>query len=268
MTYEFKNRIKIDDTIRDIKRLAGKEWPMMLATYIAEMAADADEGLTLHTRNKFDLHSEYIPKGIRSTPSNPEQIKKVANSLAKYYDGFGAVYLRGSSDPKKSLSFMADHDRGMKRDPQNVWRSAHGKFIATPASGLKSKSFRTQSGKVKQRYKPSTLLERFSQSGSRYERGTTLTDKYPGRQSRNKARLPGKVFLIRGRNSGYPIAVRRISRGSGENKGQLETLYTLHNSADIKGGYWQAEDTVIRIARRSHRRIATFTSNRLAARFK
>lgn len=268
MAYDFKHRVKVDNTIKDLKRLAGKEWPMMLATYISEMAADADDGLTLHTRNKFDLHSEYIPKGIRSTPSNPAQIKKVANSLAKYYDGFGAVYLRGSSDPKRSLSFMADHEGGMKRKAQDVWKGAGGKFIAKPASGLRKLQFKNTRGGVKQRYKPGNIMQRFDSAGSYYNGVTTITRKFPNRRGPNKATLPGKAFLIRGKYSGWPVVVRRTTRGSGYDPGKLETFYTLHYTADIKGGFWDAEDVVIRIARRTHRRIATYNSARLAARFK
>lgn len=269
MAYDFKNRIDIDGTIKDIQRLYGKEWPRTLAGYIGDMAANAEHAAELQTRRKFDLHSEYVPRGIRSTPGTPAQLQKVAKSLEKYYDGFGAVYLRGSPDPKRSLSFMVHHEVGFKRKPHSVWRSANDqRLIATPGEGLKNKSYRTQSGRIKERYKPGTLLKRFESSGSRYEQGTTLTNKYPGRRGPGKARVPGKVFLIRGNNSGYPIAVRRITRGGGEEgKGKLETLYAMHPDIEVKGGLWEFEDTVIRVSQRAHRRLIKHNVNRLAARF-
>lgn len=269
MAYEFKNRIDMTDLLGDIKRLYGKGWPKMLAAYIGDMAEDADDAATLRTRGEFDLHSEYIPRGIRSTPGTPAQLRKVENSLKRHYDGFGAVYLRGSADPKRSLGFMAHHEIGFKRDPESIWRSAQNKkYIANPGAGLRDKSFRTQTGKVRKRWKPATLLDRFEQSGSRYEHGTTKTNKYPGRRNPGAGTVPGKVFLIRGRNSGAPVVVRRVSRGGGEEgKGKLETLYHLSDSAEIKGGVWRFEDTVIHTAKRSQRRIARFQSNRLAQRF-
>lgn len=267
MAYDFKNRIQMDDTLRDIQRLYGKEWPKTLAQYIGDMAADAEDGAELRTRSVFDLHSEYVPRGIKSAPSTPAQLRKVQKSLAKYYDGFGAVYLRGSPDESKSLGFMADHENGIKRKPQSAWRSANGeRLIATPSDGLKSKAFRTQTGRVKKSVSPSKLLNRFEKAGSRYEHGTTLTNKYPGRRGRGRANIPGKVFLIRGKYSGYPIAVRRISRGSGGTKGKLETLYAMHPDVEVKGGEWQFEDTVIRVAKRTHKRHIKANVRRLAAR--
>lgn len=258
----------MDKTLRDIQLLAGKEWPKVLAQYIGDMAADAEDAGELRTRTVFDLHSEYVPRGIKSVPNTPAQLRKVEKSLAKYYDGFGAVYLRGSSDPSKSLSFMADHENGMKRKPQSAWRSANGqRLIATPSEGLKSKAFRTQTGRVKKAVSPSKLLSKFTQAGSRYEHGTTLTNKYPGRRGKGKAHVPGKVFLMRGKYSGYPIAVRRITRGSGGTKGKLETLYAMHPDAEVKGGEWQFEDTIIRTAKRTHKRIIKGNVRRLAARF-
>lgn len=257
------------DMLADLTKLYGKGWPKMLAHYIADMADDADQAGELRTRQEFDLSSEYIPQGIKSTPSTPAQIKKVEKSLAKYYDGFGAVYLRGSADPKRSLGFMVDHEVGFKRDPQDVWRSAGEKLIATPQDGVKSKSYKTQSGRIRKRWKPGTLLDQFGKAGSTYQHGTTITRKYPNRNKPGAAKVPGKVFLIRGKNSGYPIAVRRVSRGGGERgKGKLETLYAMHPSVEVKGGVWRFEDTVIRVAKMTQRRHAMHNSDRLAARFK
>lgn len=265
MAYAFKTRIDMTDMLADLTKLYGKGWPKMLAHYIADMADDAEQAGELRTRQEFDLHSEYIPRGIKSTPSTPAQIKKVEKSLSKYYDGFGAVYLRGSSDPKRSLGFMVDHEVGFKRDPQSVWRSANGdKYIAQPAEGIKSKAYRTQTGRIKKRWRPSTLLEHFDRSGSRYEHGTTKTNKYPNRS--NKARLPGKAFVIKGK-SGRPVVARSISRGSKSSGGKLEILYTLHREARINP-VWRFEDTVISAAKRTQKRTAIYNSNKLAGRFK
>ena len=262
MAYEFKTRVRVDGLIKDLKRLYGKEWPRMLANYIADMASAADDGVTLQTRRVFDLNSEYIPRGIRSTPSTQAQINKVANSLAKYYDGFGAVYLRGSPNPKRSLSFMVDHEVGRTRKPQK-------KYIATPGEDMTGKAFKSQTGKVVKRWKPKTILHKLKTSGSTYDGRTTITRKFPNRQKRGNARMPGSVFLIRGKGHGLPVVVRRITRGGGDDgKGKLESLYVMHDEAEIKGGQWRFEDTVIRIARRTQRRIAMFNSNRMAARFK
>lgn len=262
MAYEFKNKIQIDDTIRDLEKLYSKEWPRAMAHYIADMAANADDATTLQTRRIFDLKSEFVPRGIRSTPSTPSQINKVANSLAKYYDGFGAVYLRGASDPKRSLSFMVDHEVGRVRNPLN-------KYIVTPGEDMATKAYKSRSGRVVKRWKPKTLLEKLRSSGSIYDGRTTITRKFPNRQKTGKARLPGNVFIIKGKGHGLPVIVRRVSRGGGEDgKGKLESLYVMQPDVEIKGGQWKFEQTVIHVAKRTHRRIATFNSDRLAARFK
>lgn len=280
MAYEFKNRIEIGDTIRDIKRLHGKEWPMAIAKMFSHLSKDSQVVAVARTRNVFELHSEYIPRGIRNIPSTEAQINQSAKSLAKHFDMFAAVYLRGAHDQKKSLEFMAHHETGKKRDANSSWTSlANNEYLAMPGSAYKSgkkgkvrSETKTRSGRVRKKYTPTALLSRFSEAGSIYTGGTTRTPKYPGRRPNGRAKIPGAPFIIKSRQTGRPVIVRRTQRGAstseGYRSGKLETLYTLHRKADIKGQEWKFEDAVIVTAKRGYKRRALEASARVAKRFK
>lgn len=195
----------------------GRDYPKAVVdafVKIAELGRDA--GRTL-TKNKFKLHTEFIPRGIRSLPFTNAQKRAAGRALVKYGDMNAWVFLRGASDRRKSLMFMAHHEGGEKREAQK-------KYIAIPTRRMKQKAFRGTTGRVKKRWKPKTLLKQFTESGARFTGKTTSHSNYQRRR-----RMPGAAFLIRGYRGDITIA-RRIARGIKE----LEHLYVLKESVKIK----------------------------------
>lgn len=198
---------------------------------IAEMGADDVKSAT---RSAFDLHSNFITSGIKSLPHTTSQKKAAARALAKYNDFTAAVYLRGSASVKRSLAFMADHEYGGKRQP-------HAQFIAVPMDGVKSKSYRTSRGRVKKRWKPSELLQRFNSAGSVLSNGTT-TNKGRRLGPRRK-RVPGAPFLLTV-TGGTTMVVRRKQRAASPGAHCLEFMYALKKQTAIKRR-WRFTETVM-----------------------
>jgi len=151
-------------------------------------------------------------------------MSKAAHALKKYGDMNAAVFIRGATSPSKSLEFMAHHEYGEMRTPFK-------KYIAIPMKGLRQKSYKTSTGRVKKRWKPATLLERYIKSGSSFD-GRTTTNQGK-RLGPSTGRVPAAPFLIMSRQ-GDPMIVRRISKSKGGTKGQLEFLYILKHISKIK----------------------------------
>lgn len=216
-------RVDLTDFVAGAKRHMRKGWPGAVVdafSDVAEMARDDVRGMT---RSKFDLHSDWVPKGIRHTPNNEAQKSAAENALRRHGDMTAAVFVRGASDPKKSMGFMAHHEYSEDRDPVD-------KFIAIPLKGVRNKSFRTGKGRVKKRWRPAELLKRFNETNSRFDGRTTIHKGGRGLGYKRKGgKLPGHAFII-GTQRG-PMIARRIKRG-GE-KG-LEFLYVLKTQARIK----------------------------------
>ena len=239
-----KDRPLVDIDISDFTRTAklhiGRDWPKAIVGAFAKIADDGAGAARALTRGKFKLHSEYITRGIKSLPSTASQLAASQRALKRHGDFTAAVYLRGAVNPKRSLGFMADHETGMDRIPQDTW-------IAMPTTTLKQKSFRTGRGRVRKRWKPATLLKRFNEAGSKYS-GRTTTNKGIRLGPRRK-RSKSSAFIIHGRGN-TPMIARRV--GNKGNK-QLEFLYALKKSANIKK-QWGFVNTVTTIVEYIHER--------------
>lgn len=210
------------------KKHLGQDWPKAVVDAFGELAEEGRDGARALTRQKFKLRSEWVTNGIKHYPANKAQKDRSAHALKKYGDVNAAVFLRGATDPKKSLEFMAHHETSEERDPQD-------KYIAVPMQGVRQKSFKTGKGRVRKRWKPETLLKRFHESGSRYDGRTTINN---GRGlGYRRGRTPGAPFLIASRKKGEPMIVRRRRRRKGESenaRGNLEFFYILKPKARIK----------------------------------
>ena len=216
-----KSMIQVDLTefTAGARKHIGKDWPKAVVNAFADIAEGGQDDVQSMSRSKFDLHSEYVLRGIRHTPNTTVQKSAAAQALQKYGDMNAAVFLRGATDLKKSLAFMAHHEWSEERGPQE-------KYIAVPLKGVRSKSFRTSKGRTRKRWKPENLLRRFRHGGSVYRNKTTHTASAIG--SRRRRKLPGYAFLIESRR-GDPMIVRRRSKG-----GDLEFFYVLKPKAHIK----------------------------------
>jgi hypothetical protein len=221
--YSSMFRVDLTEFTAAAKRHLKRDWPKAVVNALSDVAMDARDEARDMTKGKFDLHSDWVPKGIMHTPNSSSQKAAAANALQKYGDFTAAVFLRGATDPKKSLGFMAHHEYGEERDPV-------GKFIAIPLKGIKGKSFRASKGSVKKKWRPSELLKRFNETGSKFDGRTTIH--HGGRglgHNRKGGKLPGNAFII-GTKSG-PMIARRARKGK---KRTLEFLYVLKTKARIK----------------------------------
>jgi hypothetical protein len=233
---EKKMQIKIDltDFSASAKRLNNTLWPRTVVNALADIADEGAQAVRARTKRVFDLHSDYIPRGVKSIPKNAQQKTAAATALEKYGDFQAAVYLRGSTSPRQSLEFMTDHEQGTIRTP-------HGELIAVPMKGLKKYAYRTSSGAIRKRWKPATLLQRYSSTPAQFDFAggrTTTAKNYKGPRKR---RQPGNAFIIR-LKSGSPAIVRRTDTG-GHKKRNLEFLYVLKPKEKIKE-QWRFVETV------------------------
>jgi hypothetical protein len=221
--------------MRSAQRIVGSEYPEKVVEGIAEVAENGRDQARTVTRQKFNLHSEYIPRGIKSIPSTPGQKKAAQRAIKRYSDMEAAVFLRPARDPKKSLDFMVPHEVSGEKVP-------HGKsdLLAVPTTNLKGRSgFTTPRGKVRNRWKPATLLKHFEDRGSSYDTNQRTTTNKGRKLGPKKKRLPGTAFLIGGKAGTMMIARRKTKRGDRN----LEFLYSLVPRAKIKER-WKFEPTI------------------------
>lgn len=260
MANEFKEpiiKVDLSKFIQSARKHIGKEWPMATVKAFSLVAETVRDVVRNMTRYKYKLHSEYILNGIRHTPITKGQKLRAAKALARFGDMNAAIYLRPSNKPSTSLEFMADHEFGRDRQPQND-------YIAAPTEGLKEKSFKTPRGRVKQRYKPATLLKRFKETKSRLKQGTTQSSTRGPR----KRRLPGAPFIIHGKRGKWMIARRVMpapKTGSGKTARRghhLEFLYVLIPRASIKKE-WRFEETVVNSVKNDYVKIINREMNKL-----
>lgn len=237
-------RVELGDFIVSARKHSERDWPRAIVGGVAELAERASVAVQMITAQKFKLHSDYIIKGIRHTPSNPSQKLRAIGALKRFGDFNAYVYLRPSNSPKRSLEFMADHEYGEERQPQDKW-------LALPMPDLKKRAFKTGRGAVRKRWKPETLLQHFNETNSRYNGSTTDSDN----KRKGRRRNPSDAFLMRSR-AGSPMIVRRV----GKQRGDIEVLYLFKKSVNIKKS-WDFVDTVYYVVRRDY---ATVLQDRIA----
>lgn len=230
-----KSFIEVDskDFMRDAKSISSYGYPVAVARAFKKLAGVAAEDVKSVTALNFKLHSDYITKGIRSTPNNKTQLKAAARSVEKYHDIEAAVYLRPGSG-KHSMAFMVDHEDGDNR-------TGIGK-LAIPAHDLKNYSYKTNRGAVRKAWRPSTLLKYYNMVGPN-KKGNKLSHK----KTRGGK---GKAFILTTKSG-----VRAIVRRKNKKVKSLEFLYLLKSSADIKK-QWDFETTVDKSVHTNYRRIA------------
>lgn len=221
-------KVELGDFIRSSKKHIGNEWPKAVTKAFGGIAGRAMESAQQLTREKFKLHGDYVLRGIRHYPANAIQEEAAAHALKRYGDMNAAVYLRGANDPKRSLGFMAHHEYGEERQAHSPWVSLNGdRYIAVPLDDLLKKSAKTSGGRIRKRLRPSDLLERFSQSGSRFDGNTTINKgvKYRPRNAKKK----GAAFIIASAKRHIPMIAQASHGGL-----FLEFLYALVPDSKIR----------------------------------
>ena len=217
-------KVDLTEFVAGAKQHVNRDWPKACVNAFAEIAEEGRDDVRALTRREFKLHSDFVTKGIRHLPNTPTQKDAAARALQRFGDMSAAVFLRGASDPRKSLEVMAHHEWGENREPFSPWATLNGRrYIAIPMEDLLRKAARAPRGRIRKRYRPSALIERMSQTGARYSRSkkTTITRgvKYRSRNTRKA----GTPFIL-GSKRGAPMIVRGMMGGF-----TLEFLYVLVN---------------------------------------
>lgn len=203
-------------TMRALTAIQKDQFPYAYAKALTETAKVAQHVVRLHTKDRFKLHTDYIPRGVLIEPA-------LKRELIQFGSTSSAVLTSRAITP-----FMAWHETGGIKRPR-------GKMLTTPGPHIKKYSWKTGTGAVRQSYKPRTLL--------RMSKPSTVGQ-------RKKGRLSRKPFIIDAQGSRPALVVRRVQQGD---RG-LEILYTFQPSAKIKP-VWQFEELVRRSATRNFESI-------------
>jgi len=218
------NAIKVlsADTIRALSSIQRQQFPFAFAKSLTQIAKTVQTGVQMRTRLEFQLHSEFIPRGIRIIPAKKGDVKTGR--------AFSAVYTA-----ERISTFMPIHEEGGQREPSRQSGGGggdKGASFALPGQFLQTKKFRTSTGKVKQRWRPAELLRNYRRHGSGGGKLVAVS-----RGGRKKT-----PFIIRGKGSGVPMIVRRKSK----KRTPLEVLYIFSSRATIKP-VWDFEETVEKV---------------------
>jgi len=210
-----------EEARRGLSDLEKNQFPYALAKTLTEVAQFAVMAVRARTRQEFDLHGEFIPRGISRTFAKKSEVRNT---------GVGTTVVF----TKPIISgWMPIHETGGARGA-NVGAGSgrdKGKYLSIPAKDLLMRSYRTGSGKVRQRYKPSVLLQGYSKTRNVSMSGGLVRPTRGGRK--------GQPFIIRGKGSGVPMIVRRKS----PKRYPLELLYIFAKKAKYKK-VWRFEKTV------------------------
>lgn len=208
---------------KDLDDLQKEQLPFAFAKTLTRVAKIAQVNVQARTRQYFELNSEFIPRGIGIIPAKKSDIKSMGHASS-------------SVITKDRIStFMPIHETGGIRNPSPFGGSHDkGRALAIPGKHLASRSYKTATGKIRKRWKPSTLLDK----GRPHSKSRT-------RKTRNVTRggRKGVPFIINGARSGVPMIVRRI----GKKRYPLEILYVFTSKAKIPSG-WRFEETVRSVA--------------------
>lgn len=201
-------KINVKDAMKDLNDIERRQFPYIYSRALTETAKEARAGVQKRTREAFDLHGEYIPRGILVRPAMRRNFNQGTVSSAVY-----------TSD--RITPFMAIHERGGYRKPR-------GRMLSVPATDLKKYAYRTSRGAVRRRWKPEQLLRQLThRTASR------------GRQGG----LRRKPFILKSSGSRRVMIARRVTRGG---RG-LEILYGFIKKARIQAT-WDFEKTVRMVA--------------------
>ena len=203
-------RVDTAKAMAGLTNLQRRQYPFALALALTKTAKLAAAGVRARTRSEFKLHTEFIPRGVRVEPARKADV------------AMGRAHSAVKTAPIIS-GFMPIHEEGGTRGPKET-------SIALPGKALRKRKFKTQTGKVRKRWRPATLLKDYT--GERGRRGTGGGKRKP--------------FII-GKRGGQPAMV---VRRRGKSPTPLEILYIFRPLASY-AKRWDFEDTVRRIAPRA-----------------
>lgn len=205
-----------------LNKLRLKQIPFVIALATTKTAIRARNAIRRQTRKEFNLHTEFIPRGIRATIAKASSVRATGRA---YADVHTAPIISG---------FMPIHEEGGERMP-------HKRALAVPGSTLQSMSYKTATGRVRKRLRPRTLLQDLKGKGRFVQHGGVSVRVASGSRR-------GKAFIIHTR-SNTPMIVRRKS----SSRFPLQFLYHFEKQVSIKP-IWGFEKTVKHVAHSTYRR--------------
>jgi hypothetical protein len=205
-------RIRIDSraTLRQMKAIAGVHFPFAFAKSLTNLAQLGRDAAQENTRKRFQLHSEFIPRGITIEAAKKSDIINKARANAYVL-----------TKPKVS-EFMPIHEEGGQKRP-GAFSGGHdkGRMLAIPSRWLRKQNYMTKSGRVRKKWRPSELLKHYNQ----------LKPNQAARLRGTRKRFgPRTPFIMRSKGNSY--IVRRLSGGKYASY-PLQFLYYLVPEARI-----------------------------------
>jgi len=202
-----------EDARRSLSSLERDQFPFALAKTLTDIAGKAVEGVKSKTRQQFNLHSEFIPRGISRSYARKSDVKN---------KGVGTTVVF----TKPIISgWMPVHEGGGVRTANSGGGGGgtdKGKYLAIPAADLLQRAYKTGTGKTRKRWKPGTLMANYRKARNVSMSGGLTRSTRGGRK--------GAPFVIRAKNSGTPMIVRR----KGVQRYPLELLYIFSRRSKFK----------------------------------
>jgi len=199
-------RVEWKETAKDLDRLSKSELPYVVARALTETARGASMKMQRVTRNVFNIHSQFVPRGVRFTPAFAKDLRR-----------YGFIEADVHTAPRIS-TFMPVHETGGTRYPQRSGSvNDKGRSIAIQSKFLR-RNIRTGTGKVQKAWKPAMLLKDYNSSHNK----RTIKVGRGGKR--------GSAFIINSRKNNVAMIVRRKSSGSYP----LERLFVFASHAGYK----------------------------------
>lgn len=229
----FKSDFNIDmrEFKRSMKVFTEDDFPEAIAVSMQRLTQQTTKIVQTETRMNFDLHTDWIPKGIKPFPKTQGQVSKVERDVRTKNRFVASV----GANPRHE--FMSGHDTGITR------YGSGGKKLAVPGKGLQKLAFKTRTGKVKKRWLPSTLFDQMSGPHQ------------PKTKKRRKA--PFKMKDKKGRTM--------IVRRTGVKSKNIEVLWLFIDKANI-AEEWNFTNAGVRYISRAYKPVINATWNQVMKR--
>jgi len=211
---------KTSEVESQLKALERDHFPFALAKTLTEVSNLAVQAVRAETRQKFDLKTEFIPRGISRTYAKKSDVRN---------KGVGTTVV--FTKPVIS-GWMPVHETGGTRTPHGSGSNDKGQAFTVPGRDIGKYSTKTATGATRKRWKAKELLKAYS--GRRLP-ASVYAQVVQGRVLKRKS----DAFIIKGRASGVPMIVRRLT----SERMPLEILYVFTRRATYKG-VWDFAKTV------------------------
>lgn len=205
-------RMETERFTRDMMHFEREHLPMSIVFCLNRTAVDVQRAVQDRTRSVFNLHTEFIPRGVRVRNASISELRNTGETQSEVYT---APIISG---------FMPLHETSGNKTPRN-------QNIAVPSNMLQRDSAKTGTGKIRANLLPRQLLRDFNSS--------RLFGRVPVRASRSRGRR--QAFLAKSKK-GNTIVMRR----TGPKRDRLEVLYTFHRRTKIDD-VWEFRKTAEKI---------------------